>query len=229
MALRLEELAKTIDLTLASPRAPGAAVDRLCESALKRHFASVCVPPEHVARAAALLRGHDVKLAAVIGYPLGSQSVGAKTAAAEQAVAEGADELELVINVPAMLAGDFHRVRDELAGVARTARAKRRDGRAGSLLVKIVLECARLDDKRKQLACKIAERLGADFVQTASGLDGDGTTIYDVELLREWLPEAIGVKASGGIATSEDVVAMLNAGAGRIGTSAPDIADRGGR
>jgi deoxyribose-phosphate aldolase len=225
MSLRLEELAKTIDLTLPSPKAPQAAVDGLCEAALERHFASACVPPQHVARAAGLLRGHDVKLAAVIGYPLGSQSVGAKAAAAEQAVAEGADELEVVLNVQAMLAGDFHRVRDELAAVARAARTSQRNGRADSLLVKFVLECERLDDKRKQLACKIAEDVGADFVQTASGLDGGETNVFDVELLRERLPEAIGVKAAGGIATSEDVIAMLNAGAGRVGTAAADVTD----
>lgn len=220
MPLRLDELAKTIDLTLPSPKAPARTVVQLCESALELHFASVCVLPAQVATAAGILRGHDVKVAAVIGFPLGSQPLPARVAAAERSVEAGADELELVLNVPAMLSGDFPLVRDELLAVARAGGMKGTNGRGASPLLKVVVECSRLDEKRKRLACRIAESAGADFVQTASGFGAGGTTAYDVELLRECLSDGVAVKASGGIESVEDVYAMLDAGAGRVGTSA---------
>jgi deoxyribose-phosphate aldolase len=218
MPIRLDELAKTIDLTLSSAKAPNASVVKLCEQALSLHVASVCVPPARVAAAVEILRGRDVRVAAVVGFPLGDEPLGEKIAAAERSVGDGADELEVVLNVPAMLAGDFRLARDELLAVARAGRAKGASRRGAWPLLKVVVESSQLDEKRRRLACKIAEEAEADFVQTSSGFGPDGTTPFDVELLREWLPDRLAVKASGRVKSTDDLLAMLNAGAGRVGT-----------
>ncbi|MEX0817171.1 MAG: deoxyribose-phosphate aldolase [Gaiellales bacterium] len=220
MPLRLDELAKTIDLTLPSAKASPKAVAKLCEQAGELHVASVCVLPQHVATAAELTHGGDVKVAVVIGFPLGSEPLKERVSAAECSVADGADEVEIVLNVKAMVEGDFRRARDELVTIARAARTKGANMKGAWPLVKVVVETSQLDEKRTHLACKIAEEAEADFVQTSSGFGPDGTTAFDVELLREWLPDQLAVKASGRIKTTADVFAMLNAGAGRVGTSA---------
>jgi deoxyribose-phosphate aldolase len=220
MPLRLDELAKTIDLTLPSPKASPRAVAKLCEQAGELHVASVCVLPQHVAAAAERMHGGDVKVAVVVGFPLGSEPLKKKMAVAAHAVGEGADEVEIVLNIRAMLEGDFRLARDELLAIARAARTKGANMKGAWPLVKVVLETSQLDEKRTRLACKIAEEAEADFVQTSSGFGPDGTNVFDVELLREWLPDQLAVKASGRIAKTADVYAMLNAGAGRVGTSA---------
>jgi deoxyribose-phosphate aldolase len=218
--LRLDELAKTIDLTVPSPRSSPKAVAKLCEQAGELHVASVCVLPQHVAAAAELTHGGDVKVAVVVGFPLGSEPLAKKVAEAEAAVGQGADEIEIVLNVQAMLEADFRLARDELLAIARAARTKGANMKGAWPLVKVVVETSQLDEKRTRLACKIAEEVEADFVQTSSGFGPDGTTVFDVELLREWLPDQLAVKASGRIGTTADLYAMLNAGAGRIGTPA---------
>jgi deoxyribose-phosphate aldolase len=220
MPLRLDELAKTIDLTLPSARSSPKAVAKLCEQASELHVASVCVLPQHVAAAAELTHGGDVKVAVVVGFPLGSKPLKEKVSAAERAVGEGADEVEIVLNVQAMLEGDFRLARDELLAIARAARTRGANMKGAWPLVKVVVEASQLDEKRTHLACKIAEEAEADFVQTSSGFGPDGTTVFDIELLREWLPDQLAVKASGKIKNAADVYAMLNAGAGRVGTSA---------
>jgi deoxyribose-phosphate aldolase len=220
MPLRLDELAKTIDLTLPSARSSPKAVAKLCEQASELHVASVCVLPQHVAAAAELTHGGDVKVAVVVGFPLGSKPLKEKVAAAERAVGEGADEVEIVLNVQAMLEGDFRLARDELLAIVRAARTRGANMKGAWPLVKVVVEASQLDEKRTHLACKIAEEAEADFVQTSSGFGPDGTTVFDIELLREWLPDQLAVKASGKIKNAADVYAMLNAGAGRVGTSA---------
>jgi deoxyribose-phosphate aldolase len=220
MPLRLDELAKTIDLTLPSPKGSPKAVVKLCEQAGELHVASVCVLPQHVAAAADLTHGGDVKVAVVIGFPLGSEPLQKKVAQAGTAVGDGADEIEIVLNVQAMLQADFRLARDELLAIARAARTKGANMKGAWPLVKVVVETSQLDEKRTRLACKIAEEVEADFVQTSSGFGPDGTTVFDVELLREWLPDQLAVKASGRIGTTAGVYAMLNAGAGRVGTPA---------
>jgi deoxyribose-phosphate aldolase len=218
--LRLDELAKTIDLTVPSPRSSPKAVAKLCDQAGELHVASVCVLPQHVAAAAELTHGGDVRVAVVVGFPLGSEPLAKKVAEAEAAVGQGADEIEIVLNVQAMLEADFRLARDELLAIARAARTKGANMKGAWPLVKVVVETSQLDEKRTRLACKIAEEVEADFVQTSSGFGPDGTTVFDVELLREWLPDQLAVKASGRIGTTADLYAMLNAGAGRIGTPA---------
>jgi deoxyribose-phosphate aldolase len=219
MPLRLEELAKTIDHTLLAPTTTLQHIGRLCDEARQHHFASVCVLPAFVPYAVEQLRGCDVKVCTVVSYPHGADATKAKVAGAEHAVASGADELDVVLNVPLLLSGDFRFVRDELVALVRAVRVKSVNSGRGIVLLKAILECCYLDDKLKKLACRIVEDAGADFVETSTGSDG-GATLHDVELLRDCLPEAVGVKATGGIETAEDAEAMVAAGAGRIGTSA---------
>jgi deoxyribose-phosphate aldolase len=218
MARRPLELAKTIDHTLLDPHAPPAAVERLCDEAGEHHFASVCVLPALVGLAAGRLRGRDVKIAGLVGFPLGAEGTRRKLADAERCVAEGADELDVVLNVSAMLCGDFRLVRDELAAVVRVVRVRSVNTGRGEALVKVVLECERLGRKRAQLACMIVEGVDADFVCTSAGDPRAALALEHVELLRDRLPERIGVKAAGAITTAEEAADLLVAGAGRIGT-----------
>jgi deoxyribose-phosphate aldolase len=218
MALRTEALAKTIDQTLLDDGASPQEVESLCRQAGELHLASVCVLPLHVAAAVQELRGSDVKVCAVVGFPSGAVSAAAKIAEAERALADGAGELEFVMNVDALLRGDFRLVRDELVSFARTIRMKTATGGRGALVLKAIVSTGQLDDKLKQLACRIIERAEIDFAQTSPGHDGSPATVHDVELLRDALSESVGIKACGGFQTIEDVQAMVNAGAGRIGS-----------
>jgi deoxyribose-phosphate aldolase len=220
VSLHPEELAKTIDHTLLRPDATAKDVTRLCREARKYHFATVCVFPYFVPMAADLLRDCDVKVCAVIGFPYGAESRRGKVIAAETAVTQGADELDVVMNMPAMLSGEFVYVRDELTSVVRAVRMKSVNSGRGLTIVKIIIEACYLSNKMKKLACKIVEDSGADFAKTSTGVGPGGATIADVELLRDCLSERVAVKASGGIRTFDEVERMINAGAARIGTSA---------
>jgi deoxyribose-phosphate aldolase len=215
-----EELAKTIDHTLLRAEATAGDVDRLCREAAKYHFAAVCVFPYFVPQAADLLRRADVKVCSVISFPFGAESARVKVVAAEDAVARGADEIDVVINLPALFSGDFGYVRSELASIVRAVRMKAVNSGRGQVIVKSIIETCYLTNKMKRLVCKICEQSGVDFVKTSTGYGPQGATVKDVELLRDCLDEHVGVKASGGIRTYRDVELMINAGAGRIGTSA---------
>lgn len=219
MALRIEELAKTIDHTQLSPNATRADIERTCDEAAKHHFASVCIFPFYVPLVSTLLKTQDVKVCTVISFPFGADTSVTKVKAAENAVESGADEVEFVINIGAMLSGNFRLVRDEIASVVRTVRMKSVNVGKGLVLVKVILETCYLDKKLKRLACKMIEDGGADFVKTSTGFGPEGATVEDVELLRDELSENLGVKASGGIRTVADAEAMINAGAARLGTS----------
>lgn len=218
MARRLAELAKTIDHTLLDPEAEAGAVERLCDEARELHFASVCVLPAAVGMAAERLRGCDVKVAGVVGFPLGADEPKEKLASAERCVEDGAHELDVILNVEALLAGEVLFVRDELGAIVQGVRMRTVNSGRGQALVKVVLECGRLGAKRAQLACTIVESVGADFVATSTG-DGDAAaSLYDVELLRERLPERVGVKATGSIGSVEEAAELVTAGAARLGT-----------
>lgn len=219
MALRIEELAKTIDHTQLSPNATRADIERTCDEAAKHHFASVCIFPFYVPMASTLLKSQDVKVCTVVSFPFGADTSVTKVKAAENAVESGADEVEFVINIGAMLSGNFRLVRDEIASVVRAVRMKSVNVGKGLVLVKVILETCYLDKKLKKLACKMIEDGGADFVKTSTGFGPEGATVDDVELLRDELSENLGVKASGGIQTAADAEAMINAGAARLGTS----------
>lgn len=219
MALRIEELAKTMDHTLLRPDATRAEIERLCEEARKFHFASVCVFPCYVPLAASLLKGQDVKVCTVVSFPFGADTTITKVRAAENAVGAGADEVEFVINIGAMLSGNFRLVRDEITAVVRAVRMKSVNVGKGLVLVKVIMEAGYFDKKLKKLACRMIEDGGADFIKTSTGYGPTGATVADVELLRDELSENLGVKAAGGIQTAEDAETMINAGAARLGTS----------
>jgi deoxyribose-phosphate aldolase len=213
MALRLEDLAKTLDHALLEPEATPADLERVCAEAREHHLASVCVLPQFVSEAVEHLRGCDVKVCAVIGCPLGDEPSRAKIAAAD-----GAGEVEVVVNVGAMVAGEFLDVRDELAALVHSVRMTSVNSGKGQVLVKIALETSHLDEKRIRLAGRIIASAGADFAANSTGRDGAAPRA-DVELLRECLPEAVAVKASGRIDTLADVQSMVDAGAARVGTA----------
>lgn len=217
--MHVEELAKTIDHTLLAANTTASDVDRICGEATRYHFAAVCIFPHFVPLADGLLRNADVKVCTVISFPYGADSARTKMVAAEDAVAGGADEIDVVINVPALLSGEFGYVRDDLASVVRAARMRSVNTGQGHVTVKAIIETCYLTDPLKKLACKICEQAGVDFVKTSTGCGPKGATSPDVELLRECLGESIGVKASGGIRSVREAQLMINAGAARIGTS----------
>ena len=218
--MHAEELARTIDHTLLRADSTSADVETLCAEAAAYHFAAVCLFPHFVPLAAGLLRGTGVHTCTVISFPFGADTAQVKALAAGEAVAHGADELDVVINVPAFLSGEVGLVRDELAGIVHAVRVSGVDTGPGHAIVKAIIETCYLDEKLKRLACQVCEQAGADFVKTSTGLGPKGATVEDVELLRGCLDERIGIKASGGIRTAHDVERMVSAGAGRIGTSA---------
>jgi deoxyribose-phosphate aldolase len=218
--MHVDELAKTIDHTLLRADAPRREVEALCREADHYHFATVCILPCWVSLAAELLRASDVRVCTVISFPHGADTARIKIAAAEEAVAQGADELDVVINLPALLSGDVLAVRDELRAVVNAVRLRSVNSGKGAVIVKVIIETCYLNNKMKRLACRVAEMAGADFVKTSTGTGPKGATAHDVELLRDALGEHVGVKASGGIRSLADVERMLNAGASRIGTSA---------
>jgi deoxyribose-phosphate aldolase len=216
--MRAEDLTKTLDHTVLSPDTTEADIERACAQAREHHFAALCSYPQFVPLMAERLRGCDVKTCAVIDFPDGAGSTLERAQAADRAVAEGADELEVVMNYRAMLAGDFRLVRDDLVRVVRAVRGRAANDARGDVLVKVIIEAPLLDDKLKRLACMIVDGAGADFAKTCTGA-GTQATIHDVELMRDALPEAVGVKAAGGVRTLEAVQAMIGAGAARVGTS----------
>jgi deoxyribose-phosphate aldolase len=218
--VRVEELAKTIDHTLLRADATSLDVQRLCAEATEYHFATVCVLPHWVPFAAQELASSDVKVCSVISFPHGADSTRAKVAAVEEAVLQGAGELDVVMNIPAMLSGEVMFVRNELRRIVHTARMHAVNSGKGQVIVKVIIETCYLSNKFKRLACKVVETAGADFVKTSTGTGPKGATARDVELLRDSLAENVGVKASGGIRTYPEVELMINAGAARIGTSA---------
>lgn len=204
-------LAAFIDHTLLKPAATGKEIDALCREAREHRFASVCVNGFWVGRCKAALAGSGVKVACVVGFPLGAMATGAKAFEAGQAVADGADELDMVLNLGALKAGDAEAVERDIRAVVEAAQ-----GRA----VKVILETGLLDEAQKVLACQLSQRAGAAFVKTSTGFAaGSAATVEDVALMRRTVGPDMGVKASGGIRTRADARRMLASGASRLGTS----------
>jgi deoxyribose-phosphate aldolase len=205
--------APLIDHTVLKPEATRADVDRLCEEARQYGFASVCVNGSRVRQAASALANSQVKVCAVIGFPLGAMSTPSKVAEAEFALADGASELDMVINIGLLKEGSLDAVRDDIAAVVE--RAHRR-----AAIVKVIIETALLTDDEKRTACRLAVKAGADFVKTSTGFAASGATPGDIALMRETVGPNVGVKASGGIRTLADFRAVVAAGATRVGASA---------
>jgi deoxyribose-phosphate aldolase len=207
------DLARYIDHTLLKPEATEAQIVQLCEEARRYHFQAVCVNPIWVKRCVAVLSGTDTCVAAVAGFPLGASLPEVKAFEAQQAVEAGAREVDMVINIGALKDKDYALVTRDIAAVARAARA-------GSALTKVIIEAALLNDDEKKTACQLACEAGAEFVKTSTGFSAGGATAHDVALMRQVVGPAVGVKAAGGIKTYADALAMIHAGANRIGASA---------
>jgi deoxyribose-phosphate aldolase len=187
-------------------------VARFCEEARRYGFAAVCVNPCWIGFAKDRLAGSPVKVATVIGFPLGANTPATKAFEARDAREAGADELDMVINIGALIERDYATIEREIASVVGV-------GHASEALVKVILETAYLDDAQKAIAAQIAAAAGADFVKTSTGFGPEGATVEDVRLLRQVVGPTIGVKASGGIRTLDEALAMIEAGATRLGTS----------
>jgi deoxyribose-phosphate aldolase len=207
------DLAKYIDHTLLKPEASAADIDKLCDEAREYSFASVCINPTWVKRAADSLRGTEVVTCTVIGFPLGANTTAIKAMEARRALRDGAREVDMVLNVGALKSGEYDLVREDIAKVAEAAHE------VGGLC-KVILETALLTDEEKVVASSLAKEAKADFVKTSTGFGSGGATVYDVALMRETVGPDMGVKASGGVRTLEDVEDMIAAGASRIGASA---------
>lgn len=211
--MRGDELARLIDHTQLKPDATPADIERACEEALEHRFASVCVNPSYVPMVAAKLEGSQVKACTVVGFPLGATTTTAKICEAEQGLRDGATELDMVLLIGALKAGEHDQVRVDIAAVADVCHAK------GGLL-KVILETALLTDNEKVTACKLAQTAGADFVKTSTGFASHGATVPDVRLMRNTVGPQMGVKAAGGIHSYEEAMELIEAGATRIGASA---------
>mgnify|MGYP000846409495 FL=1 len=205
------ELAKYIDHTLLRTDAQRADVAKLIEEAKAYHFASVCVSPIWVSYVSEALRDTGIKTCTVIGFPQGATPSAVKAFETKQAVADGADEVDMVIAIGRLKDGDDAYVKADIEAVVRAA--------GGKALTKVIIETCLLTDEEKRRACLLAKEAGADFVKTSTGFAAGGATAADVRLMRESVGEAMGVKAAGGIRSRADAEAMLAAGATRLGTS----------
>jgi deoxyribose-phosphate aldolase len=208
-----QALSHMIDHTLLKPDATRDEIAQLCYEARKHGFASVCVNPSNVKLCADLLKGTDVLVCTVVGFPLGATSTESKVFEAQKAVRDGATEVDMVINVGALKSRDYERVEQDIASVARACHG------SGAIL-KVIIEAALLSDEEKVAASQLAKIAGADFVKTSTGFGPGGATTEDVALMRRVVGPKMGVKAAGGIRTYEDAQRMIAAGASRIGASA---------
>lgn len=216
------DLRRYIDHTLLRPDATAVDIDRLCAEAREHGFAAVCVNPAWVKRAADNLRGSDVKVASVVGFPFGATTAEIKAMEARRAIRDGAREIDMVINIGALKGRDLDLVRRDIQMVSDACHE------AGALN-KVIIEAALLTDEEKVIASHLAKEARADFVKTSTGYGPGGATVHDVLLMRETVGPGMGVKAAGGIRTAEDVREMIAAGATRIGASAGVQIVAGGR
>ena len=223
-----QEIASFIDHTLLAPDAGVKEISQLCYEAQTYHFASVCINPCYIAYAATALAGTGVKVCTVIGFPLGAGTSHSKALEARDAIKNGADEIDMVINIGAAIDGRFSVVGSDIATVVKGAR-KEAERKGKRVVVKVIMETCLLDNETLKLCCLCAKRAGADFVKTSTGfanpksLDGNplpnGASEHHVKLMRDTVGPDMGVKASGGIRSVRTAITMLEAGANRIGTS----------
>lgn len=211
-AVALDQVASIIDHTLLKPEATPDQIDQLCAEAKQYRFASVCINPIYVARAAKNLAGTDVKVCTVIGFPLGASTQEVKAFEAKNAVANGATEVDMVISNGLLRSGDIKGVYEEIKAVV--------DAVKGLALTKVIIETALLTDEQKAIASLLTVAAGADFVKTSTGFSTGGATAADVALMRAVVGADTGVKASGGVRSLEDAKSVMEAGADRIGCSA---------
>ncbi|HJO63269.1 MAG TPA: deoxyribose-phosphate aldolase [Desulfobacterales bacterium] len=220
------EMAKYIEHTLLKPDATFDGMDKLCEEAIKYRFKAVCVNSGSVAYVSCKLRGHCVDVCSVVGFPLGAMHTSTKAFEAEKAIEDGAQELDMVLNIGALKSGDLKTVDADIRTVRQVSESP--------VVLKVIIETSLLTEEEKIRACEIAKKAGADFVKTSTGFSGGGANIEDVVLMRSVVGPTMGVKASGGIKDFATASAMIAAGADRIGagagvtiiTTAPDQINR---
>jgi deoxyribose-phosphate aldolase len=210
-ALSPMELAKFIDHTLLKPEAATGAFDKLVDEAIRYGFFSVCVNSSRVAYVAKKLQGTPVKVCSVVGFPLGAMTSRSKAFETREAVADGAREIDMVINVGLLKSGDFAAVEEDIRAVRRATRP--------NILLKVIIETTFLSQDEKVMACRLAQKAGADFVKTSTGFSGGGATVEDIALMRQIVGKSMGVKASGGVRTYKSALALIEAGASRIGAA----------
>lgn len=202
-----------IDHTLLKPDASKADIEKLCREAAEFHFATVCVNPGWIALAARLLRGTGVGVCSVVGFPLGATTADVKHYETRRAIFDGANEIDMVINIGALKSGDLRTVERDIEAVVDPCRQS-------GVISKVIIEAALLTDEEKVQACTLAKAAGADFVKTSTGFASGGATPADVALMRRVVGEEMGVKAAGGVRDLEGLKAMVAAGATRVGASA---------
>jgi deoxyribose-phosphate aldolase len=206
-------IARMIDHTLLKPEATPKDIEKLCLEAIQYQFASVCVNPCYVRLASEILKGRKVKVCTVIGFPLGANRTETKVFETEKAIEDGAEEVDMVMNIGMLKGGYYEYVEQDIKAVVNVAHRN-------NVLVKVILETALLTDEEKVKACLLAKRANADFVKTSTGFSKGGATAGDVALMRRVVGTAMGVKASGGIRSYEEALQMIRSGADRIGASA---------
>jgi len=213
LTISREELAKMIDSTNVKATATKNEIEKLCKEAAEYGFRCAVVNPVYVKLAASILKGSNVKVCSTVGFPVGVSLPEIKALEAVKAVEDGAEELDMVINLSAMKSGDYETVKQDIAAVVDVKRLSK------DIIVKVIIETTFLTKDEKIIACKLSKEAGADFVKTSTGLFGKGATVEDVKLMRQTVGKDMGVKAAGGIRTYADAIAMIEAGANRIGTS----------
>lgn len=206
-----QDVAKYVDHTLLKPQASWEDVRKVCDEAKQYHFASVCVNPSYIRFVAEQLSGSGVAPCVVVGFPLGATAPEVKAEETNRVISDGAKEVDMVINVGAIKSSDWNLVRRDVEAVVNAAR--------GRALVKVIIETCLLTGEEKVKACAVSKEAGADFVKTSTGFSTGGATVEDIRLMRQTVGAVMGVKASGGVKTFADAVAMINAGATRLGTS----------
>lgn len=211
MEITKKSVAGMIDHTLLKQQASEEQIARICSEAMEYSFASVCVNPSYVKQCAEALKGSAVHVCTVIGFPLGATTTASKAFETEDAVANGADEIDMVVNVGMIKSGKWDAVKEDIKAVVKAA---------GGKLVKVIIETCLLTDEEKVQVCQTAKEAGADFVKTSTGFSTGGATPEDVALMRKTVGPEMGVKASGGIHTAEEAIACIRAGASRLGVSA---------
>ncbi|HHG6295875.1 TPA: deoxyribose-phosphate aldolase [Streptococcus suis] len=204
------KLNKYIDHTILKPETTQEQVEKILAEAKENDFASVCVNPTWVALAAESLKDSDVKVCTVIGFPLGANTPAVKAFETKDAISNGADEIDMVINIGALKTGNYDLVLEDIKAVVAAS---------GDKLVKVIIEACLLTDDEKVKACQLSQEAGADYVKTSTGFSTGGATVADVALMRKTVGPDMGVKASGGARSYEDAIAFIEAGASRIGAS----------
>lgn len=211
----LEQVAKTIDHSILKPDFLTKDIEEGCALALKYDVATVCIRPMDVALTAKLLKGSDVLVATVIGFPHGTTTTAAKVAEAVDAVRNGAVELDMVLNISALLSGDYELVESDIRAVVEAARAE-----LATVSIKVIFETAYLNDELIVKACNLVESAGADYVKTSTGFAHEGATLHNVKLMKQTVGDRLKVKSSGGVKTLDQLIDYMDAGVTRSGCSA---------